>query len=172
MYLSSFHIFTIFAGFVIYIFAQYLLYYFFKEKIKLYTFSFTLFVFMMILTYSILLTLDGVLKKSELRNVDDYKSQNNVIIQGQIYNNGKVPLKTCNLNVRIINLNVKKVDGSIFDTSKHTSIFKLKKLQNSYSYDFEIDGIISENTAKTFRVNVPYPKHFTDYKLRYNLSCK
>lgn len=172
MYLSSFHIFTIFAGFVIYIFAQYLIYYFFKEKNKLYTFSFTLIIFILIFTYSILLTLDGILKKSELRNIDNYKSQNNVIVQGQIYNNGKVALKTCNLNIIIINLNTQKVDGSIFDTSKHTSIFKLKKLQNSYSHDFEIDGIINENTAKTFRVNIPYPKYFNGYKLRYNLKCK
>lgn len=171
MYLSQFHIFIIFAGVVIYVFAQYLIYYFFKDKTKFYTFSLTLFIFISILTYSILLTLDASLKSSELRNVQDYKSQNEVVITGYIYNNGKAPLKTCDLNVMIINLKVKKVDGSIFDMKNYNPL-KITKLKNSYYHDFEIDGIIAQNAAKSFRVSVPYPKHFEDYKLRYILNCK
>ncbi|MBT0879027.1 MULTISPECIES: DUF2393 family protein [unclassified Campylobacter] len=172
MYLSQFHIFVIFAAFVVYIFSQFLIIYFFKEKNKLYTFSFTLIIFVLIFGYSTLLTIDSFLKSVELRNQKDYKSANEVVISGQIYNNGKVPVKTCELNIGIINLGIKKVDGSIFDLSKGFDPLKLNKIRNFYSHDFKIEGIINENASKSFKVSVPYPKHFEDYKLRYILNCK
>lgn len=172
MYFTKFHIFTVFASFVIYIFLQFLIYYFYKDKKKFFTFSVILFCILPVLSYSILLSIDAALKDCELRNIKDYKSNKKVIFYANIYNTGKAPIKTCKISIRIINQGIKKVDGSIFDTNKSFDRFIRRRPRNSYSHDFVILGKIDENSSKTIRLNIPYPEHFKDYKLKYNLSCK
>lgn len=172
MYFTAYHVFSIFASIVIYAFMQFLIYHFVKDRKKLYVFSLTLFIITSIVSYSLLLTLNDILKDAELKNVESYKAGNNVVVRGTIYNTGKAPVKTCKISIRISNTAPKKVDGTIFDTSKSFDPFSLQRPRNSYLHDYIIKGVINEKTTKSVTMHVPYPPHFQGYKISYIISCK
>lgn len=174
MYFTEYHIFTIFASLTIFAFLQFLIIYYKRNNAnKLYVYSLTLFITTSILSYSILMILDAELKKVELRNTNHFKSGQNVVYYGTIYNIGKAPVQTCTLTARIISVGAnKKVDGSIFDTSRKFDPDILKRPKYSYSYDYLIKDIINEGATKNFRVNIPFPSHFKDYKIISMINCK
>lgn len=172
MYFGALHIFSIFACIVLFAFVVFLFFYFLKDKKLIYLFSFCSFIIFFILCYSILLSIDAAFKKVALKNEENYLSSSDVMYLAYISNIGKYPVKSCTLTVRIINQKVQKVDGSIFDTSKSFESNRLAKPKNSYTYEYDYDVLISPNSQSVIRAKIPYPKHFSSYKLNAKISCK
>ncbi|CAM4079133.1 DUF2393 family protein [Campylobacter armoricus] len=133
------------------------------------------FILALILTISLLLTIDQYTKKASLSNFSTYRrlANESIIIKGRVTNDTNFKISKCYLELRIIDDNKKhEVSGEIFNQQNFNSIKKANQQQRDVSYNINIASQLPGHTYKDFSFEVALPPHFQSYKIFKQLKCK
>ncbi|HEC1794311.1 TPA: DUF2393 family protein [Campylobacter lari] len=174
-YFTFFHILIIFIMLASTGLTWVLLYLKVQNKKYMIIFCIVSFILALILTISLLLTIDQYTKKASLSNFSTYRrlATESIIIKGRITNDTNFKLSECFLELRIIDDNKKhEVSGEIFNQQNFDSIKRANQQQRDASYNINIAKNLPGHTYKDFSFEVGLPPHFQSYKIFKQLKCK
>ncbi|CAG9960099.1 DUF2393 domain-containing protein [Campylobacter lari] len=133
------------------------------------------FILALILTISLLLTIDQYTKKASLSNFSTYRrlATESIIVKGRVTNDTNFKISECFLELRIIDDNKKhEVSGEIFNQQNFDSIKRANQEQRDVSYNINIVKYLPGNTYKDFSFEVALPPQFQSYKVFKQLKCR
>ncbi|WP_257942020.1 DUF2393 domain-containing protein [Campylobacter lari] len=174
-YFTFFHILIIFIMLASTGLTWVLLYLKVQNKKYMIIFCIVSFILALILTISLLLTIDQYTKKASLSNFSTYRrlATESIIVKGRVTNDTNFKLSECFLELRIIDDNKKhEVSGEIFNQQNFDSIKRASQQQRDASYNISIAKNLSGHTYKDFSFEVGLPPHFQSYKIFKQLKCK
>ncbi|EPP8196859.1 DUF2393 family protein [Campylobacter lari] len=174
-YFTFFHILIIFIMLASTGLTWVLLYLKVQNKKYMIIFCIVSFILALILTISLLLTIDQYTKKASLSNFSTYRrlATESIIVKGRVTNDTNFKLSECFLELRIIDDNKKhEVSGEIFNQQNFDSIKRASQQQRDASYNISIAKNLLGHTYKDFSFEVGLPPHFQSYKIFKQLKCK
>ncbi|AJC86860.1 DUF2393 domain-containing membrane protein [Campylobacter sp. RM16704] len=172
---TFFHILIIFIMLISTILTWILLYLKIQNKKHMIIFCTISFMLALILTISLLLTIDQYTKKASLSNFSTYRrlTTESIIVKGRVTNDTNFKISECFLELRIIDDNKKhEISGEIFNQQNFDSIKKANQRKRDISYSVNIANQLLGHTYKDFSFEVALPPHFQSYKIFKQLKCK
>ncbi|EAI4297797.1 DUF2393 domain-containing protein [Campylobacter lari] len=174
-YFTFFHILIIFIMLASTGLTWVLLYLKVQNKKYMIIFCIVSFILALILTISLLLTIDQYTKKASLSNFSTYRrlATESIIVKGRVTNDTNFKISECFLELRIIDDNKKhEISGEIFNQQNFDSIKRASQQQRDASYNISIAKNLLGHTYKDFSFEVGLPPHFQSYKIFKQLKCK
>lgn len=175
MYFGILHYVIILIFIVIFVLLMVLIFYKCKSQKEMIALGVTNFLLTSIVGFSVLMIIDNNFKSAIMKNEKTFRVLRNESLQfsADIYNNGKMPLKTCDVSLTLINTAPKKVGGDVFDFGKGFDMFILsKKNQNNAKTTKTFSVNLKPGYTTKVVFNVPFPPHFESYKTITRLECK
>ena len=128
-----------------------------------------------ILCFSTIMMIESTFKSAEIRNITTTRvlRTESLYVSGYVFNTGKMPLKTCDVTMRLINLAPKKVGGEVFDFGRGFDFFNFKeKKQNNVSNVHTFDVNLEPGQLRKISFSVKFPPHFDKYKTTAKIKCQ